>query len=192
MLTVEPGFADAVGDSQRCFRGVLDAIARPGRLAVFDMLASPPAGISPAAAAILLTLADVDAPVWLGTQAAKAAGWIRFHTGASILGAPKLAHFAYASADAIPDIGELGLGTDEYPDRSTTLIVEVPHLAADGPLVLRGPGIETSHAAAIVGLDPDFWTRRARLHEIFPRGTDCIFVCGSSALALPRTTRVEV
>jgi enolase len=49
-----------------------------------------------------------------------------------------------------------------------------------------------SHAAAIDGLDPDFWTRRARLHEIFPRGTDCIFVCGSSALALPRTTRVEV
>jgi alpha-D-ribose 1-methylphosphonate 5-triphosphate synthase subunit PhnH len=191
MLTVEPGFADVVGDSQRCFRAVLDAMARPGRLAVIDMLESPPAGISPAAGAILLTLADVDAPVWLGAHAAKAADWIRFHTGASILGDPTRAHFAYVAADELPDIRELNLGTDEYPDRSTTVIVEVPRFAAQGPLLFRGPGIETSHSAAIDGLDPDFWSRRAGLHEIFPRGIDCIFVCGSSALALPRTTHVE-
>lgn len=191
MLTVQPGFADAVGDSQRCFRAVLDAMARPGRIAVIDMLASPPAGISPAAAAVLLTLADVDAPVWLGAQAAEAADWIRFHTGASVTENPKRALFAYVAADDVPDIGALNLGTDEYPDRSTTLIVEVPRLDAQGPLVLRGPGIETSQSAAIDGLGPDFWSRRTGLHEIFPRGIDCIFVCGNHALALPRTTRVE-
>jgi alpha-D-ribose 1-methylphosphonate 5-triphosphate synthase subunit PhnH len=30
------------------------------------------------------------------------------------------------------------------------------------------------------------------LHEIFPRGIDIVFVAGAAALALPRTTRVEV
>ena len=192
MQNLEPGFADKVVDSQRCFRAVLDAMARLGRLATVGMLAKAPAGISPAGAAILLTLTDIDASVWLGTKAAEAADWIRFHTGAAVVATPQDAHFAYVAADEIADIGKLNLGSDEYPDRSTTLIVEVSRLSAHGPLVLRGPGIESSHTATIEGLGRDFWAQREGLKELFPRGLDCIFVCGNDALALPRTTQVEV
>jgi alpha-D-ribose 1-methylphosphonate 5-triphosphate synthase subunit PhnH len=103
-----------------------------------------------------------------------------------------MSRFAFAMADECPALAELDAGNSEYPDRSTTLVIEVPHLAAPGPLVLRGPGIETAHTAQISGLSPKFWAERAMLHEIFPRGIDIVFVAGAAALALPRTTRVEV
>jgi alpha-D-ribose 1-methylphosphonate 5-triphosphate synthase subunit PhnH len=192
MTTLSPGFGDPVRDSQRCFRRLLDAMSRPGRIADIDALATPPAGLAPAAAALALTLADIDAPVWLGGPAAAAAPWIRFHTGAAVVAEPRAALFAFADAGGAPDLRHLDAGTDEYPDRSTTLVVEVAHLAADGPIALCGPGIENVHRVAIDGPNAAFWARRAAMHELFPRGIDVIFTCGTRALALPRTTRAEV
>jgi len=190
--TLLPGFRDPVRDSQRCFRRLLDAMSRPGRIAEIDAIVAPPAGLSPAAAALALTLADIDAPVWLGGATADAAPWIRFHTGASVVAEPSTALFAFADAGAMPDLRQLDAGTDEYPDRSTTLVVEVRDLSAEGPIALRGPGIETVHRVAIDGPDAAFWQRRTELHELFPRGIDVVFTCGTRALGLPRTTRVEV
>lgn len=192
MAALSPGFGDPVRDSQRCFRRLLDAMSRPGRIAEIDALATPPAGLAPAAAALALTLADIDAPVWLGGPAAAAAAWIRFHTGAAVVADPRASLFAFADSGTIPDLRNLDAGTDEYPDRATTLVVEVGHLAADGPIALRGPGIENVHRVAIDGPDAAFWQRRAELHELFPRGIDMIFTCGTRALGLPRTTRMEV
>lgn len=191
MAALSPGFTDPVRDSQRCFRRLLDAMARPGRIAEIDAVSTPPAGLSPAAAALALTLADIDAPVWLGGAAAEAAAWIRFHTGAAVVADPRDSLFAFADRSAIPDLLHLDAGTDEYPDRATTLVVEVANLAADGPIALRGPGIEDVHRVAIDGPDAAFWQRRAGMHELFPRGIDMIFTCGTRALGLPRTTRVE-
>jgi len=191
MTALSPGFDDPVRDAQHCFRHLLEAMSRPGRIAAIDALATPPLGLAPAAAALALTLADIDAPVWLGGSAAAAAPWIRFHTGAAVVSEPRAALFAFADTGSVPDLRLLDAGTDEYPDRSTTLVVEVAHLAADGPIVLRGPGIENVHRVAIDGPDAAFWARRAGMHELFPRGVDMIFTCGSRALGLPRTTRTE-
>lgn len=191
MHTIDPGFADAVDGAQRCFRAVLGAMSRPGRIAALDLVESPPKGLSPAAAAIVLAFADIDAPVWLGARAAPAADWIRFHTGAPIASDPMFASFAFVATDELPDWSAVNLGSNEYPDRSTTLVVETSRTSTDGPLVLRGPGIEDSHRAAIDGIDSAFWARRAELHELFPRGADLIFVSGTNVLAIPRTTRVQ-
>jgi alpha-D-ribose 1-methylphosphonate 5-triphosphate synthase subunit PhnH len=192
VAALSPGFADPVRDSQRCFRRLLDAMSRPGRIVEIDAAATPSAGLSPAAAALALTLADIDAPVWLGGTAAEAAAWIRFHTGAAVVADPRAALFAFADRGAIPDLRRLDAGTDEYPDRSTTLVVEVAHLDAGGPIALRGPGIEDVHRVAIDGPDAAFWRLRAELHELFPRGIDVVFTCGTRVLGLPRTTRAEV
>jgi len=192
MDALEAGFADPVGDAQIAFRALLDAMARPGRVATFAAPAKAPPGFGVAAAAIALALADIDTPVWLGASCAPAGDWVRFHCGARIVADPGASRFAFAGVADGPALADLDAGSDEYPDRSSTLVLEVPHLAATGPIALRGPGIEAAHTATIAGLPPEFWMQRAMLHEIFPRGIDIVFVAGASALALPRTTRVEV
>ncbi len=84
MDTPYRGFADQVIDSQACFRAVLEAMSRPGRV---QQLAAPPEippGLSPAAAAVLLTLVDADTPLRL-SAGREAEAWVRFHCGCPIV-----------------------------------------------------------------------------------------------------------
>ena len=191
MRAMEAGFADPVSDAQAAFRAVLDAMARPGRLAQFAAPAEVPPGLGRAAAALALTLVDMDTAVWLGPACAPAADWLRFHCSARLAASPAAARFAFATAGECPPLARFDLGTNEYPDQSTTLVLEVPSLARGGALTLRGPGIETVEHVGIAGLPSGFWGQRDMLHELFPRGLDIVFVAGNTALALPRTTRVE-
>ncbi|MCA3260325.1 MAG: phosphonate C-P lyase system protein PhnH [Telmatospirillum sp.] len=191
MIAMQAGFANPVDDAQAAFRAVLDAIARPGRLAHFAAPAELPPGLGRAAAALALTLVDMDTAVWLSPACAPSADWLRFHCSARVAASPSAARFAFANAAECPPLANFDLGTNEYPDQSTTLVLEVPSLASGGSLALRGPGIETVEHVGIAGLPAGFWGQRDMLHELFPRGLDVVFVAGDVALALPRTTRVE-
>ncbi len=179
------GFGDAPVDSARAFRGAMNAMARPGRIEELAG-AKPPVPLSVAAGVLVLTLCDAETPVFLaGDHDAPAVReWITFHTGAPFAG-PEGAMFALGSWKALGPLDAYPVGRPEYPDRSTTLIVEMPELVAEGA-VLRGPGIRD--------------TARLRLPEVaafqrnasaFPLGLDFFFTCGDRAAALPRTTKVE-
>ena len=93
---LQPGFADPVAGAQACFRAVLDAMARPGRVREAGADLTPPAPLAPATAAVLLTLVDHDTPVWLDQAAAAARAWIAFHCGAPIVAAIAACSFALA------------------------------------------------------------------------------------------------
>ena len=55
---MNPGFADPTLDAQTSFRAVLHAMAQPGRiLRLHASPAQPPAGLAPAAAALLASAA---------------------------------------------------------------------------------------------------------------------------------------
>lgn len=191
MTLPAPGFADPVAQSQIAFRALLDAIARPGTIVTLPEPAGAPEGLSPAQAAIALALADGDAAVWLGGGAIAARAWIAFHTGAPHAAEPAQARFAFADTAAIlPPLDAFALGSDAYPDRSTTLVIETPGLANDGPLTLSGPGIPGAVRAAIA-LPGAFLAARAALAEIFPRGIDLFLTDGTRAMGVPRTTIVE-
>jgi alpha-D-ribose 1-methylphosphonate 5-triphosphate synthase subunit PhnH len=186
------GFAVPVDDSQRSFRAILDAMARPGRVVATDALAAPPPGLSRAQAAVALTLCDLDTPVWLDAACAASAAWLRFHAGTPIVAAPGEARFAFSrDASTLPALSAFALGTVLYPDRSTTLVLEVEALAADGALALRGPGIRDVTQVTVTGPAPEFWRARGDLAELFPRGLDLILTCGARLMALPRSTRTE-
>jgi alpha-D-ribose 1-methylphosphonate 5-triphosphate synthase subunit PhnH len=194
-LAIGVGFSDPVAQSQATFRRVLDAMAHPGRIVDLAALSPVPADLplSAAAAAIALTLADFETTVWLSPRLVEAAPWIRFHCGAPIVASPGTARFAFASAsDALPPLRDFDLGTDDFPDRSSTLVLDVPTLAGGAVLRLSGPGIRSTAQLSVGAVPAGFWDERASLTELFPRGLDIVLTCGTQLAALPRTTRVEI
>jgi alpha-D-ribose 1-methylphosphonate 5-triphosphate synthase subunit PhnH len=189
-----PGFGDPVHDAQASFRTILDAMAHPGHIKELpiDLAAAPPAPLGTAAAAIALALCDIDTPIWLGRPLAPVWPYLAFHCGAPATADPAQARFAFAADPAsLPPLESFALGSDEYPDRSTTLVIEVAGLIAGRGMRLAGPGIRGESLLSVAGLLAHFWEERAALAEILPRGLDVIFVSGSRLAALPRWTRVS-
>ena len=178
-----PAFADPPADAARAFRAIMEAVARPG--AIYEVAGPAPEGLSPAAAAAILCLCDATTPLHLAGPAAAARDWAAFHTGAPPADAPGGAAFAAGPWDALGPLDDYHPGTPDYPDRSATLIVEMPHLAAEGAR-LSGPGIETE--AFLTLPYPEALHRNAAR---YPLGVDLILCCGVRLAALPRSTRIS-
>ena len=183
--SLEGGFGNVPLESSIAFRAVMDAMARPGIIGSVSG-ARPPQPLSIAAGTVLLTLADATTPVYLaaGFDGDPVRDWLRFHTGAPIVGRAE-AVFAIGDWQALLPLEAYRIGTPEYPDRSATLIVEMPVLEAEGAR-LSGPGIKEIHNLGL----PDIAAFR-RNALLFPLGLDFIFTSGDRVAALPRTTKVE-
>ena len=192
MTELAPGLVDPAHDAQRLFRAVLNAFSQPGRIATLPNPPAGPGGISQAAAAFLLTLVDRDTPLWLAPDVDSGAvrDFVRFHTGAAIVASRAAAVFAVLAHDAASFDG-FAIGTDAYPDRSATLLIEVPVLGAGSSRTWRGPGIDGRASVAIGGLGADFWRAWTENHALFPCGVDIVFAAGSQLLALTRSIAVE-
>jgi alpha-D-ribose 1-methylphosphonate 5-triphosphate synthase subunit PhnH len=194
-LVIEGGFADPVFDGQRVFRATMDALANPGRVQPLGAMATPPAPLKAELAALALALCDHDSPVWLDAPLASApavADWLRFHTGAPITSDKQQAMFALISDPAaIPRLEHFALGTDEYPDRSTTLIIAVDSLENGPAFELRGPGIRDVAKLAPHPVPAGFAAQWAENRQRFPRGVDVILVAPNAVAGLPRTTRIS-
>ena len=189
-----PGLADPSHDAQRLFRDVLDAFSHPGRIVELRDAPAGPGTLSPAAVAFLLTLADRETPLWLeaGLDRQEVRDFLRFHAGAPIVYGREAATLAVIIAGGGDPFAGFPIGTDTYPDRAATLVIEVPSLEA-GPLRTgRGPGIDGEVRVAIDGLGNGFWKAWAANHALFPCGVDLVFTSGSRLLALPRSVAVEI
>lgn len=193
MTTPATGFDNPVQQSQQAFRALLDAMARPGRLTTVETEAGHPEGLAPALAAALLTLADLDTPVWLGpgfdSEAVKT--WLRFHSGAPLAVKSGQAAFVLLDAAQMPALDSFFFGTDETPERGATLLIQVPALTGASAMTWRGPGIRESVAMPLCGLDKDVWRQRAALSIEFPRGLDLYLGCGRDLIGLPRSTAIS-
>jgi alpha-D-ribose 1-methylphosphonate 5-triphosphate synthase subunit PhnH len=179
------GFTNAPTQAAEAFRAVMRAMARPGTIERI-MGAAPPAPLSPAAGAVILTLCDPETPVHLAGVAdtPMVRHWITFHSGAPLVDRAR-ASFALGSWPALLPLTDYPIGNAEYPDRSTTLIVEMPTLHQSGAR-LTGPGIETTAALSLP--ESAAFQRNAAL---YPLGLDFLFTSGDHLAALPRSTRVE-
>jgi len=189
----EGGFADPVLQSQAAFRAVMDALANPGQPQNLVTPHSIAGSLSPELASIVLTLSDADTRLWLSASLRRPEieSFVAFHTGASRVPDPERATFAFAtSAAELPGLEAFNLGTQEYPDRSTTVVLAVPSLSGGPDLVLRGPGIKDHLHASPAGLPEDFVGQWDANREIFPRGIDLLLVAGGQVMGLPRSTRI--
>jgi alpha-D-ribose 1-methylphosphonate 5-triphosphate synthase subunit PhnH len=184
-----PGFTDPVLDSQACFRAMLDAMAQPGTLRTAGTGLTPPAPLAPAAAAMLLTLVDGETSLFLAAGFAPAGDWIGFHCGALPVAAPDTA--AFVLTDSLPDLAALHAGSDESPDTSATVILQVTALGSGRVLRLSGPGLRRPAPLAVTGLPENFPVLWAENHALYPRGIDILLCSGCTLAALPRSVRVE-
>ena len=188
------GFAEPIFDSQSTFKAVMDAMARPGTVREIKAAATPPSPMGTAAGAIALALCDHDTLVYL-TPAMIEAGvqaWLAFHSGALVTGERSECAFAFVEAGVPPPpLSTFAAGSQEYPDRSTTVVLELASLEGRLSIVLEGPGIDGSIEIAPAGLPQHFdsmWTENGAL---YPRGIDLILAAGSQILCLPRTVRIK-
>ncbi|WP_137932740.1 phosphonate C-P lyase system protein PhnH [Mesorhizobium comanense] len=194
--SIEGGFADPVFNAQAVFRAVMDAMARPGSVQPLPALARPPAPLSATSGAIALALCDNDAPVWLDPAlhaSAAVISWLGFHSGAPLANTPADAHFAFVATPAeMMALDGFSQGTQDYPDRSTTLILQVADLTSGTPLLLEGPGIETTATIAPAQMPRHFVEQWKQNNKRFPRGVDIILASPEALACLPRTTRIKM
>src|SRR5262245_14511965 len=169
-------------------------MARPGQVFPVQTDVSPPAPLSAAGAAVALTLCDHDTPVWLAAElrAGAAVGeWLRFHCGCALVDDPADAAFALASdAENLPAFDAFNIGTPDYPDRSTTILLQVDSLSSGADMVLTGPGIRERSVLRAEPLPPDIAERMAANRRLFPCGIDLVLVAPTAVAALPRSVRI--
>jgi alpha-D-ribose 1-methylphosphonate 5-triphosphate synthase subunit PhnH len=184
---LSPGFADPVADAQSCFRAVLDAMARPGSVHSIHGVTAP-APLCDAAAAVLLTLADHETPVWLDPAAQRARAWIAFHTGAPGVA---VGQAVFAMALSLPDLAALPGGSDEMPETSATIVLQMASLGTGRRFVLEGPGLREPRILEVDGLPADFASIWQRNRGLYPRGIDLILCAGNRLTALPRSVTIK-
>ncbi len=187
------GFAEPVFEAQSVFKMLMDGMARPGTIQTVAAEVTAPAPLGIAAGAIGLTLCDHDTPVWLSAGLAKSAipEWLGFHTSAPLTAEKAEARFAFVEAGTmISTFGLFAAGTQEYPDRSTTVVIELADLEGGRGLALMGPGIQSVTEIAPVGLPETFLRLWTENRALFPRGIDIVLTAGKRFLCLPRTTKI--
>jgi alpha-D-ribose 1-methylphosphonate 5-triphosphate synthase subunit PhnH len=191
---VLPAWEDGAHDAQAGFRTVLKALAEPGSIQIVPVTLKAPQPLGAAVAALALTLADFETPVWLTPVANVPAvqSYLRFHCGCPLASDPAAAVFAIFAGrlDALA-LKDFSTGSMEYPDRSATLLIQVPSLN-DGPTrVLSGPGIPGTRVLRVAGLPENFDAQWQQNAASFPLGVDLLFCCGNAIAGLPRTTRIH-
>lgn len=195
ITSLAPAFAEPGLESQSAFRAVMRAMSRPGLVQDLRHDLSPPAPLSAGAATVALTLFDYETPVWLDAALADGGDvsrWLRFHTGAPITSNPQQAAFALiADAANAPDFMRFALGTPDYPDRSTSLILQVESLSGGPSIALKGPGINGVQMLSARSLPENFVHRMTDNRVLFPRGVDLLLVTDNAVAAVPRSTRIE-
>lgn len=191
-VALAPAFGDPVHHAQTVFRAAMTALSRPGRIIPLSVDLLPPAPLTANAAALVLMLVDFETKLHLGKgldTAEDARRYLAFHTGVAFTAEPGQADFALvADISDLPALGTFAQGDLEYPDRSTTVIVQVKGF--DESLHFEGPGIDGRIAFGIAGAPfsfaDDLDDNRAR----FPLGVDLLFAAPDAIAALPRSSRL--
>ena len=191
--TFTQGFSLPAMDMQSVFREILKALSSPGTEVALRKPGDVPL-LNAARMAALLTLTDSTTPLWLDELTQNnddLHNYLAFHCGVPVVNEQRRAEFAVITAqEKRPALDTFSLGTDEYPDQSTTVIVQVDAFTGER-FRCTGPGVKTERNFMVSGLDADFWEERKALMPLFPRGVDILLTCGHCLIALPRTSCVE-
>jgi alpha-D-ribose 1-methylphosphonate 5-triphosphate synthase subunit PhnH len=180
--------------SQRDFRALLHALARPGTLHRLDMAAaSPPV---PAAAVAAAGLADVEVSMAvLAEDGDPVAAALHAATGAPAVSLIRADLVVALRPPQPAEVRVLRQGDPLHPEHAARLVVAVPRLggpAADLTVQLRGPGIRDACELRVSGLPAEVFDELASAAR-FPCGVDTFLVADDGTVAgLPRSAEIRV
>lgn len=192
---IEAKELQAPGQAAHSFRTILDAFSKPGIPVQLAKVADCPQPFLGNAAVLALSLCDFQTPIWLSEKLDRpdVRSFLRFHTGAPIVGKAEDASFAFLHASEFSETyPRLHKGTDEYPDRSATAVVQVTNFSARQLVRLEGPGIKTAIELAVADIDAKAWTMLSDDRILFPLGVDIAFASDTELIAVPRSTRISM
>lgn len=199
---VGAGFNDPVHDSQQVFRNSLQALSHPGEIVELTIHKEILKHTQPSAAALLLALLDADSRLWATPAIAESdtAHWIVFHTNCKLVTNPAEADFAWIeSMEDLPELSSFNQGTDEYPELSTTCLINVTGFESDidaqQNFTLQGPGIPETRQLSLGSVSitqlNHFHSQWRANKLLFPKGVD-VFLCSPNQIAgLPRTVHLS-
>ncbi|MGH3933948.1 MAG: phosphonate C-P lyase system protein PhnH [Pseudonocardiaceae bacterium] len=181
--------------SQRVFRILLEALARPGTVqhlpADLVDVDVPVAVLVPLALAdleVTLAVLETGGPDW-ASRLERASGAER--------AAPERADMVLALRAPRPDeVRGLRRGTPDRPELGCRLVLACADLSATTGEVLvelTGPGVAGSAQLAVDGLPVEVLEALVAVNRRFPQGVDTYLVATDGhVVGLPRTTRVNV
>jgi alpha-D-ribose 1-methylphosphonate 5-triphosphate synthase subunit PhnH len=197
------GFSDTSLGSQSVFRSALEALSYPGRPVWVDITFEAPKAAHASSSGLLLAMLEPGSLLWLSPSLVNtdAATWLTFHTDCKITPNQNDADFAWIKNwDELPSLASFALGTDEYPNHSTTCVIDVASETTTGArapsITLTGPGIAQAStinqlSATRVQLE-EFVQQWNQNHTSFPRGVDVFFATHTGLIGLPRTTHIQL
>ena len=203
---------DAIRDTQKVFRVLLDALSRPGQL--YEL---PPVGFVFGSArtrssafdrfqslgAILATLLDHEVTFCLLGQddaAHELDAQLVALTSSHSAGREQANYVVTLQAPAASLVSHLNPGNLLYPDTSTTLVCLVSGLVPSAPdehngtlLALDGPGVAKRQTVWVADTEATFFNALSTVNASYPLGIDVIFVTSSGrVVGLPRSTRLII
>ena len=180
-----------VQHTQRVFRCCLTALSRPWTPVAVPAFVPGEGVLYPSTMSVLIALADFETTIWLDADArgdVSIVDSLVFRTGAVITKAPAQATFAVVSRGAeLPPLEQFAQGTPDYPDRSTTVLIQVAALRSSGSS-FRGPGIQTTIEGSAEPLPADFETQLHANRARFPLGVDLLLLTPEHVVGVPRST----
>jgi len=192
------GFENIERDSQRIFRTVMDSFSRPGlRFDMSALVQASPGETASVAGTLLLALMESASSLCV-SKSLHITQWpsfLKFHTGCVLTQDSSQAQFIWIQQmQDLPSLMNCALGSPEFPDQSSTLIIDVeaihsPSTQGAGQ-VWSGPGIKEPMVIDIMGLPKAFWLERQNLQNLYPCGIDVIFCTPSQIVSLPRSTHI--
>ena len=93
---------------------------------------------------------------------------------------------------AAPRLADFNLGDARYPDRSTTVILQVESLDGGEAVTLSGPGIQGETTVAPKGLPEGFWGQLQDNNAKFQFGVDALILSGPALIAIPRSSQIQI
>ena len=184
------GYQDQTHSSQNMFRTMLKAISFPGSIFTVPENLETDNVIYSSTANIIFTLFDIDTKIFIDSEKiSKIQNFITFNTNANCIEKSNHCDFAIIQNKEF-NIENFNLGTDEYPDNSSTIIIEVEDLINGEELIIEGPGIEKTKSISPTNLPKNFQSQWQNNNFIFPRGVDLILTCKDDFFCLPRTSKV--
>lgn len=195
--------AQLVTYTQQVFRGLLDSMARPGKISTIEpfpwQATAPEMDFAPFVLGIACTLLDIEVTFSVpGPDLVKLVTDLEFHTNSRAVAPDAADYLLLTSRDDPGMILSAKRGNLDFPDQGATVILVVADLSEIQPshqspavsVQLTGPGILGEKTIWVTGVNHSFFETFRMANSEFPLGLDLILVGREKVACLPRSVTI--